>query len=111
MTTRDELKASGEEIRHRIDAMGSDADTAPGYQRMVSEAVVRRSLGKGWPAVVGPLHMRIDRAYVEQNEAQLRRHIRGALKVGLSAREILEVFVQAGLYGGFNRRKRHEYRA
>ena len=39
MTTRDELKARGEEIRHRINAMGSDTDTAPGYQRMVSEAL------------------------------------------------------------------------
>ena len=39
MTTRDELKARGEEIRHRINAMDSDTDTAPGYQRMVSEAL------------------------------------------------------------------------
>ena len=101
MTTRDELKSRGEEIQHRIDAMGSDADTAPGYQRMVSEALY----GGLWARDGLPLTDRyicvLTGLMLNKNEAQLRRHIRGALKVGLSAREILEVFVQAGLYGGF----------
>ena len=39
MTTRNELKARGEEIRNRIEVQGTDTDTAPGYQRMVSEAL------------------------------------------------------------------------
>jgi hypothetical protein len=39
MTSRDDLKARGNAIRERIGAMGSDAETASGYQRMVSEAL------------------------------------------------------------------------
>lgn len=39
MTTREELRNRGDAIRKKTRAMGSDADTAPGYQRMVSEAL------------------------------------------------------------------------
>ena len=39
MTTREALRNRGDAIRKKTRAMGSDADTAPGYQRMVSEAL------------------------------------------------------------------------
>ena len=39
MATREELRNRGDAIRKKTRAMGSDADTAPGYQRMVSEAL------------------------------------------------------------------------
>ena len=101
MTTRDELKTRGEKIRNRIDAMGSDTDTTPGYQRMVSEAIY----GGLWARDGLPLADRyicvLTCLMLKKNEMQLRRHIRSALKVGLNAREILEIFVQAGLYGGY----------
>ena len=101
MTTRDKLKSRGEEIRNRIGDKGSDADTAPGYQRMVSEALY----GGLWAREGLPLPDRyicvLTSLMLKKNDAQLYQHIRGALKVGLSAREILEVFVQAGLYAGF----------
>lgn len=101
MTTRNDLRLTGDAIRERIDAKGSDDETAPGYQRMVSEAIY----GGIWARDTLPLEERyicvLTSLMLKQNEAQLRRHIRGALKVGLLPRTILEVFVQAGLYGGF----------
>ena len=101
MATRSDLKQRGDAIRNRIDAKGSDADTAPGYQRMVSEALY----GGIWARDVLPLEERyicvLSGLMLQQNEPQLRRHVRGALKVGLAPRSILEIFVQAGLYGGF----------
>ena len=101
MTTRDELKKRGEEIRNRIEAMGTDAETAPGYQRMVSEALY----GGIWARAALPLEDRylcvLSGLMLQNNEPQLRRHVRGALKIGLIDRTILEVFVQEGLYGGF----------
>ena len=101
MTTRDALKKRGEAIRQKIDAIGNDADTAPGYQRMVSEALY----GGIWARETLSLEDRylcvLAGLMLQKNEQQLRGHVRGALKFGLSARTILEVFVQCGLYGGF----------
>ena len=101
MTTREELRNRGDAIRKKTRAMGSDADTAPGYQRMVSEALY----GGIWARDALPLEDRylcvLSALTLQQNAPQLRRHVRGALKVGLSARTILEIFVQCGLYGGF----------
>lgn len=101
MTTREDLKTRGMAIRERIDAMGSDANSAPGYQRMVSEALY----GGIWARDVLPIEDRyicvLSGLSLKQNEPQLRRHVLGALKVGLAPRSILEIFVQAGLYGGF----------
>ena len=39
MTTRNQLKDKGERFRHENELIGSDSNTAPGYQRMLSEAV------------------------------------------------------------------------
>jgi 4-carboxymuconolactone decarboxylase len=101
MTSRDDLKARGNAIRERIGAMGSDAETASGYQRMVSEALY----GGLWARDGLPIEDRylcvLSGLMLKQNVPQLRRHVRGALKVGLTPRNILEVFVQCGLYGGF----------
>jgi alkylhydroperoxidase/carboxymuconolactone decarboxylase family protein YurZ len=101
MTTRKDLQQRGDAIRNRIDATGSDAETAPGYQRMVSEALY----GGIWARDVLPIEERyicvLSGLMLQQNEPQLRRHVRGALKIDLAPRSILEIFVQAGLYGGF----------
>ena len=101
MTTRNELKVRGEEIRNRIEAQGTDTDTAPGYQRMVSEALFGGLWARGDLPLTDRYICVLSSIMLQKNEPQLRQHIRGALKVDLNAREILEVFVQAGLYGGF----------
>ncbi len=101
MTTRDDLKERGEAIRNRIDTMGSDADTAPGYQRMVSEALYGGIWARGTLSLEDRDLCVLSGLMLQKNEPQLRRHVRGALKVGLPTRTILEVFIQCGLYGGF----------
>ena len=101
MTTREELRNRGDAIRKKTREMGNDADTAPGYQRMVSEALY----GGIWARDALPLEDRylcvLSALMLQQNAPQLRRHVIGALEVGLSARTILEIFIQCGLYGGF----------
>lgn len=101
MTTRNDLRERGDAVRKTINAIGTDADTAPGYQRMVSEALY----GGIWARDALPIEDRylcvLSALMLQKNEPQLRRHVRGALKIGLSPRTILEVFVQCGLYGGF----------
>lgn len=101
MTTRDELRAAGDALRARLGTRAGDEATAPGYQRMVSEALY----GGIWSRPGLPLADRyicvLAALCLKQNLPQVRRHVAGALEAGLAPRAILEIFVQCGLYGGF----------
>lgn len=101
MTTRDDLRRRGDALRAKLGTEVSEDATAPGYQRMVSEALY----GGIWSRPGLPLADRyicvLSALALKQNLPQVRRHVAGALKAGLKPRAILEIFVQCGLYGGF----------
>ena len=81
--------------------MDSDSNTAPGYQGMLSEAIYGGIWTRGILDLEDRFLCTLSVLMLKQNEDQLRRHLKAAVKTSLSARSIVEVFVQCGLYGGF----------
>ena len=73
MTTREELRNRGDAIRKKTRAMGSDADTAPGYQRMVSEALY----GGIWARDALPLGDRTDASCRHSRYNRTHRNFEG----------------------------------
>ena len=101
MTTREELFERGEAVRAKLGTVVSDDDTAPGYQRMISEAIYGGIWGRPGLALADRDICVLAALALKQCLPQVRRHTKGALKIGLTPRTILEVFVHCGLYGGF----------
>jgi 4-carboxymuconolactone decarboxylase len=98
--TRDELRRQGREMRARL-GMDAEVEALPGYDDFVAEAVY----GGIWSRANLPMWDRVVCALsalcVLQRPAELRPMIGAALDAGLTARNILEVFMQSGLYAGF----------
>lgn len=108
MPTRQELFERGEAIRQQLQhgshaaSPGSSAvSTAPGVRRFTSEAV----FGGIWSRPGLDLRYRmlctLSVLSVLQRLPQLRTYIHSALTLGVTPREIQEVFIQCAIYGGF----------
>ena len=99
MTTRDSLRQQGEAMRHRL--FGDD-DGAPAFMRTVN---TEATFGALWSRPGLALEDRMICALAALGAVQrlsgLRRHVGAALDLGLSARSILEVFIQVGIYAGY----------
>lgn len=98
--TRDELRRQGQAMRTRL-GMDAAVEALPGYDDFAAEAV----FGGVWsrPGLAMPDRMvcALSAACVLQRPAELKPLVGAALEHGLSARNILEVFMQSGLYAGF----------
>lgn len=98
--TRDDLRRQGQEMRTRL-GMDSAEEALPGYADLTAEAVY----GGIWSRPNLPMWDRMVCALsalcVLQRPAELTPMIGAALDNGLTARNILEVFLQSGLYAGF----------
>jgi 4-carboxymuconolactone decarboxylase len=98
--TRDELRRRGEEMRARLGVDASEA-TVPGFADFTAEAVY----GGVWARPGLPLWDRmvctLSALCVLERPAELKPMVAAALEMGLTPRNILEVFMQSGLYAGF----------
>ena len=99
MSTRDSLKEQGEAMRRRL--FGGD-DGAPAAMRTLN---TEASYGAIWSRPGLALDDRMVCALAAlaavQRLPKLRRHVAAALDLGLSARSIVEILIQIGIYAGF----------
>jgi len=98
--TRNDLRKQGQEMRTRL-GMDAAKEALPGYADLSAEAVY----GGIWSRPNLPMWDRMVCALsalcVLQRLAELKPMIGAALDNGLTARNVLEVFLQSGLYAGF----------
>jgi alkylhydroperoxidase/carboxymuconolactone decarboxylase family protein YurZ len=103
MTQRDDVNRSGTALRAEIFGAGEAAlaNDALGFGDLMAELVY----GQIWnrPGLSRQERMAVTLAVLcsVQNQAQLRRHIAAALKLGLTPRAIVEILIQIGIYRGF----------
>ncbi|MEY4845504.1 MAG: hypothetical protein RL312_1785 [Pseudomonadota bacterium] len=103
MTQRNDLNRLGKAERAAIFGAGEAAlaNGAFGFDDLMAELVY----GQIWnrPGLSRQDRMAVTLAVLcsVQNQAQLRRHIAAALKLGLMPRAIAEIFIQIGIYRGF----------
>jgi 4-carboxymuconolactone decarboxylase len=100
--TRTDLRRRGESVRAEL-GLGrhGEAEPLPGFDDFMAEL----AFGGIWdrPHLARPDRMICALAALGLGGhlVPLEAHVASALDLGLSARSILEVFMQAGLYGGF----------
>ncbi len=100
--TRDDLRKRGAEVRAALQGAGYDGgDLVPGFDAFMTEVVHggiwdRPNLAKPDRAICA-----LSAVSVLQRLDALKGLTEAALDLGHSARNILEVFVQVGLYAGF----------
>jgi len=103
MTERQDLNRSGTALRAEMFGAGEAAlaNGALGFGDLMAELVY----GNIWnrPGLSRQDRMAVTLAVLcsVQNQAQLRRHITAALKLGLTPRAIVEILIQIGIYRGF----------
>src|SRR5882724_4262265 len=99
MSTRASLRQQGEAMRRRL--FGDD-DGAPALMRTLN---TEASYGAIWSRPGLALDDRMVCALAAlgaiQRLPKLRRHVGAALDLGLSARAIVEILIQIGIYAGF----------
>jgi len=99
---RNELRRRGADVRKELGLQREDATEAlPNFDDFINEV----AFGGIWDR---PNLARADRMIctlavlgLGPHAGQLRQHVASALDLGLAPRTILEVLMQAGLYGGF----------
>ncbi|MFM7607681.1 MAG: carboxymuconolactone decarboxylase family protein, partial [Alphaproteobacteria bacterium] len=103
MTQRDDLNRLGKAERAAIFGAGEAAlaNGAIGFGDLMAELVY----GTIWnrPGLSRQDRMAVTLAVLcsLQSQAQLRRHVAAALKLGLTPRAIVEILIQIGIYRGF----------
>lgn len=99
MTTRDSLRQQGDAMRQRL--FGDD-DGAPAFMRTLNtEALYGAIWSRPGLAIEDRMLCALAALGAAQRLPKLRRHVGAALDLGLSARSILEVQIQIGIYAGF----------
>ena len=99
MTTRTSLRTQGEAMRRRL--FGDD-DGAPAIMRTLnSEAVYGAIWSRPGLALEDRMVCALAALGAVQRLKKLRRHVAAALDLGLSARAIVEILIQIGIYAGF----------
>ena len=103
MTTREELRQSGQAIRKRLGFpdMTPETELAPGFNRLAQEMVFGSIWARPGLALEDRMIAVLAALTSAQRLPQLRRYVGGALNLGLSARTIQEVPIHCGLYAGF----------
>ena len=107
MATRQQLFQQGEAVRQQLQhgshgsTGGGVTDTVPGLRRLTTEV----GFGAVWARPGLDMRYRmvctLSVLSVLQRLSQLRVYIKSALNIGIEPRAMQEVFIQAGIYGGF----------
>jgi 4-carboxymuconolactone decarboxylase len=99
MTTRTSLRDNGQAMRQRL--FGDD-DGAPATMRTLNgEAVYGAIWSRPGLALEDRMVCALAALGAVQRLKKLRRHVVAALDLGLSARAIVEILIQIGIYAGF----------
>src|SRR3954454_16740254 len=99
MTTRASLRETGEAMRRRL--FGDD-DGAPSILRTVNtEATYGAIWSRPGLALDDRMVCALAALGAVQRLPKLGRHVGAALELGLSARAIVEILIQIGIYAGF----------
>jgi len=101
--TRDEMRRRGVEQGKKLgQPVDAKRELVPGLTDFLSEVVYAGIWDRPHLTVQDRLICTLSALGLLQRPAQLERMVAAALDHGLPARSILEVFMQAGLYGGFD---------
>jgi len=98
--TRDELRKKGEAMRARLGVAASE-ETVPGFADFAAEAVYGGVWARPGLALADRMVCSLSALCVLHRPAEIRPLVAAALDLGLTPRNILEVFMQSGLYAGF----------
>ena len=105
MTTREGLKRQGNDMRRRLfgdDRLQGAADGSPDLLRTVdTEATYGAIWSRPGLALDDRMVCALAALAACQRLRQFKRHTDAALKLGLSARSIVEIAIQIGIYAGF----------
>ncbi|CAN5798021.1 hypothetical protein BH11PSE3_BH11PSE3_22240 [soil metagenome] len=99
MTTRNSLREQGEAMRRRL--FGDDDGTPTILRALNTEAVYGAIWSRPGLALDDRMVCALAALGAVQRLPKLRRHVAAALDLGLSARAIVEVLIQIGIYAGF----------
>ena len=100
MTDRASLRAQGEAMRRRL--FGDGDDGAPANMRTLNtEAIYGAIWSRPGLALDDRMVCALAALGAVQRLPKLGRHVGAALDLGLSARAIVEILVQIGIYAGF----------
>ncbi len=101
--TREEMRRRGVELGERLgQPVDARREVVPGLADFLAEVVYGGIWDRPHLTVQDRLICTLAALGLLQRPAQLERMVAAALDNGLPARSILEVFMQAGLYGGFD---------
>ena len=101
--TREEMRRRGVELGKRLgQPVDAKREVVPGLADFLAEVVYGGIWDRPHLTVQDRLICTLAALGLLQRPAQLERMVAAALDHGLPARSILEVFMQAGLYGGFD---------
>lgn len=102
MTTREELRRQGENMRAQLFAGTHEESISTGFDDLMAEI----AYGVVWNRPGLPLTDRMIATLAAlcsvQRLPQLGRYVGAALDLGLEPRSILEIFIQCGIYTGFS---------
>jgi len=101
--TREELRRRGVEVAKRLrQPADASSEVVPGLADIMAEVVYGGIWDRPQLPVADRLICTLAALGLLQRQAPLERMVATALDQGLPPRRILEVFMQAGLYGGFD---------
>lgn len=103
MTTREELRKKGAAIREKFGFIGTSnvGQLAPGLEALSEEMVFATVWARPHLALEDRMLAVLAALMSQQRLPQIKRYVGAALKIGVPARTVQEVFVHCALYNGF----------
>jgi 4-carboxymuconolactone decarboxylase len=100
MTTREEIRRKGAAIREKFGFVGTSnvSQLAPGLEKLAEEMVFGTIWARPHLALEDPT---LAALMSQQRLPQIKRYVGAALKIGVPARTVQEVFIHCSLYNGF----------
>jgi 4-carboxymuconolactone decarboxylase len=100
MTTRENLRRDGADLRNRLFGPEADLHFVPNYTDLRAELAFGVVWNRSGLALQDRMIAALAALCSVQRLNHLRRHIVAALDLGLAPRSIVEVFIQCGIYTG-----------
>jgi 4-carboxymuconolactone decarboxylase len=100
MTTREDFRRDGADLRNRLFGPEADLHFVPNYTDLRAELAFGVVWNRSGLALQDRMIAALAALCSVQRLNHLRRHIVAALDLGLAPRSIVEVFIQCGIYTG-----------